>query len=188
MFEKRIDQYPNFEVKSQKMIDREMIELFKNSYGIIATTISCKYYFQGKRNTFKGFSDSDEELAKKIINWLVRSEHVAKEDTVRKTTDGAILTGIRCVCCNHEFVEDEGCYRINEYWDFLCQSCHEKEFPSERSWFEYMLQDYEMETENGEAVVCTKEKLNKLSDDEIEDWCVWLAGSEDSVVYYTTAE
>lgn len=25
MFEKRIDQYPNFELKRQKMIDREMI-------------------------------------------------------------------------------------------------------------------------------------------------------------------
>ena len=188
MFEKRKDQVPNLEAKSQKVIDGEMIELFQKSYGTIETTASCKYYFQGKRNTFKGFADSDEELAKKIIDWLVSSEHVAREDTVRTTIEGEVLTGTRCVCCNHEFVEDEGCYRINEYGDFICQSCHEIEFPTERSWFEYMLQDYEMETENGEVVFCTKEELSKRSDDEIEDWCVWLVGTDDCVAYYTTAE
>ncbi|HFL0789742.1 TPA: hypothetical protein ACGYJY_000513, partial [Enterococcus faecium] len=69
MFEKRKDQFPNLEAKSQKVIDGEMIELFQKSYGTIETTASCKYYFQGKRNTFKGFADSDEELAKKIIDW-----------------------------------------------------------------------------------------------------------------------
>ncbi|XIL13698.1 hypothetical protein N8C49_00840 (plasmid) [Enterococcus faecium] len=185
---KRKDQFPNLEVKSQKVIDGEMIELFQKNYGTIETTASCKYYFQGKRNTFKGFADSDEELVKKITEWLVNSEHVAREDTVRKTIDGEVLTGTRCVCCNHEFVEDEGCYRINEDGDYLCQSCHDKEFPAQRSWFEYMLQDYEMETEDGEEVICTKEELSKRSDDEIEEWCAWLAESENCVAYYTTAE
>ncbi|HGL4043289.1 hypothetical protein [Enterococcus faecium] len=51
-----------------------------------------------------------------------------------------------------------------------------------------MLQDYEMEKENGEVVFCTKEELSKRSDDEIEDWCVWLVGADDCVAYYTTAE
>lgn len=45
MFEKRKDQFPNLEAKSQKVIDGEMIELFQKSYGTIETTASCKYYF-----------------------------------------------------------------------------------------------------------------------------------------------
>lgn len=170
--EKRIDKFPNKEVESQEEIDERLIALFQEKYGTIeeSKTEKGRFYYFGNKKQLCGFADK-YDLVEKLRDFFVKGEHLYRNETVRVTEDGEVLTELNCESCGHEFVEGEECYRMNDFGEYLCFACHKEEFPTERSWYEYMIKDYELVDRGGNFIFCDQETMDKLSDEDIK----WLA-------------
>lgn len=83
-----------------------------------------------------------------------------------------------CDDCGHYFSPGEDMYVTED--GNLCENCWRKEFPTDRSWDEYLIM-----TNSDEVVEPTS--LKKFSDKEIAGIGAELCNNEDASAYYTQA-
>lgn len=121
----------------------------------------------GIENDLKPMSD-----LKEILEWIA---DLLEEDG---------HTYQRCEKCGHIFLSDEGMYRIGE-GEYLCESCHKEKFPTGRDWHIYALTDWWKDDDCEDE--WTKEELQALSDEELDDLMSQAVDDESFPCFYTEA-